>query len=197
MLKRKKGNKVNYIYPQKKNLFEWIAIIISLCAFTVSLIALIKSVEGTKISNRPFVIIEPPKMYSFPDFVENKEVNFSQVFFNVKNIGNTPAYNVHLKTCLEVYDSNFSSNPFFQNNDSEFNTTLVKDVNYQLEVYPYREFSTTEVNDLISEKKYIYVYGMITYSDVFDDTHITKFCYRLVEIGFNGFKLYSSFNSAN
>ncbi len=36
--------------------------IISFSAFVVSLIALIKTVEGTKISNRPFIIVERPNM---------------------------------------------------------------------------------------------------------------------------------------
>ncbi len=193
---RRYQNEKKYII-QKKDAFEWIAIIISFCALTVSLVALIKTIEGTKISNRPFIIVEPPTMYSFPDFVVNKEMNFSQVFFNVKNVGNTPAYNVHLKTSLEIYDSNFSSTPIFKNDNNKFSNTLVKGVDYQLEIYPNRNFSEKEVNDLISKKKYIYVYGILSYADIFDDTHSTKFCYRLVEIGFDGFRLYSNFNSAN
>ncbi len=70
-------------------------------------------------------------------------------------------------------------------------------MNYELEVYPYRKFSALEVNDIIKKKKYIYVYGLFTYSDVFDDKHIIKFCYRLMDINFNGLRLNNNYNSAN
>ncbi|MDP3150820.1 MAG: hypothetical protein Q8N83_17010 [Ignavibacteria bacterium] len=194
---RIKINRFKRVYLNKKITFDWIAILISFAAFIVSLIALFKTIEGTKISNRPFVIVETPKMYSLPDFDGKQEIVFLQIFLNVRNIGNTPAYNVQLKTCINIYEDDFPLKPYFPSNNTEFNNTLIKDADYQLEVRMYRKFTISEVKDLISKKNFVYIYGVFTYSDIFNDSHITEFCYRLLEFDFDGFRPNKNHNSAN
>jgi hypothetical protein len=177
-------------------LFKWGTLSASILALVVSFLAFNNSVDSKKISNRPYVVVEDIRYSGMPSLERGNSVDNFEVEVLVKNVGQTPAYNTVIKSTMNIYGSNFTIAPEF-NKESETGKVLVNGSEYYFRVNNIRPFSIEKINEVNDKKSFIYVYGIISYSDIFHDYHVTKFCFRMDFLGFDGFKFFKTFNSAD
>ena len=123
-----------------------------------------------------------------------------QVVITVENMGRTPAYNLQNATenfCVahELVMISPDNPKFHEDINSCIPTTLYPLQSFQLPSF-YVAFYGGKKDSLLSGKTHIYVFGNITYKDVFGVGHYTHFCSEY-SFALGGFIPYSKYNTAN
>ena len=111
----------------------------------------------------------------------------------IKNVGQTPAFHLIIKSAINIYAKEFSSDPNFIDLPGK-EIILPNGSYYDIKLSNIREFNSQEIDDVREKKKFFYAYGELSYTDIFDDHHITKFCFRLEDWSFGGWKFYNKYN---
>jgi hypothetical protein len=176
--------------------FKWGSLIFSVVAVIISYFAFLNSVESKVISNRPYVIVEEIRYSGMPGLERGNSVDNFEVEVLVRNVGLTPAYKSEFKSAMNIYGPEFTNTPDF-NVELEKGKIFVNNSVYYIPIKNIRPFSVEDINKLNDKTNFIYVYGILTYQDIFDESHTTKFCFRMDFLGFDGFKFYKSFNDAD
>ena len=184
----------------KENLVSYIAIAIAaLTAFyTYGQVSIAE--KSMKISNRPYVIATKPKINQLYFSDDNTDLAFTQSF---SNLGQTPAYETVIYSKVVLADKNFNPGDHSLQNvvrvidhdstqivlGNNQNTSILHE--YEGEIFTFEEMKKTEER----AELFIYIYGTITYTDIFEDSHKTEFCYKL-NFKKRTFETHNNFNKA-
>lgn len=166
---------------RRNQLLKWlIPIIIASLALFISYLAFNHSVESTKLSNRPFIVVMEAFTSMWPAMRKNlqlEELNNLQANIKIMNAGSTPAFNVVMKSAISIYGEAFIDDPEYRDFIWE-ERILVNDQIYEVYAHSFRKFTQDELNDAVDKKKFFYAYGEITYTDIFEEKHVTRFCFQ-------------------
>jgi len=178
------------IVKQRNLLLKWlIPTIIASLALVISFLAYFHSIKSNKISNRPFVAIIEAHSYRWPALTKNKGLDNLGTNVKIMNVGRTPAFRTKIITAINIYGKEFINSPEYRDS-SRAEQVLINDKIYDINVDSFRKFTKEEINDVIDKKKFIYAYGEITYTDIFEDEHLTRFCF-IWDLGWTQLPKYS------
>ena len=203
---RNRSNRSYYSGHQKLNLIikegsgskalKWMAIVASISALFIALLTYFYSIESTKISNRAYLVAEKTSMSHLLSLKTLGESPDFGTVVRIKNAGQTPAFHLKIKAAINIYDKEFSSDPdFIDSTDAEI--ILIPGYIYRHGLKNIREYNSQEIEEIKEGEKFFYAYGELSYTDIFDDRHITKFCFRFEEWSFGGWKFYKKYNEVN
>jgi hypothetical protein len=109
-----------------------------------------------------------------------------------KNFGQTPAYDVIAESWLDILAMPIAKRHRFNKPRNprmvEIKATIAPTDGFAVKVISSATFAVTqEIIDVVkaAEKSKIYLYGTITYKDVFKKKRITDFCWRFDDIAFS------------
>ncbi len=203
---RNRGNRSYYSGHQKLNLIikegsggkalKWMAVIASISALIISALAYVYSIESTKLSNRPYIVAPNLRQHFRFDLKNISESPNFDAIVKIQNVGQTPAFHLIIKSAINIYGKEFSSNPDFLDYPGK-DIILPNGSYYNIELNNNREFNSQEIDDVREKKKFFYDYGELSYTDIFDDHHITKFCFRLEDSSIGEWNFYDKWNEMN
>ncbi len=149
----------------------------------------------SKLGIRPYLMVQKVKLFQF---IIGKKIEFE---IHLSNTGNTPAQNIHSVYLMKiggtgVYESEFKK----LYNESGFGSYVVSSTENGIVINQVCKFERilkeeVSVNILNGNLKF-FIYGFITYTDLFKDSHTTYMCYEFIpsrEI----FVQYEQFNKFN
>jgi hypothetical protein len=168
---------------QRNQLLKWlIPTIIASLALVISFLAYFHSMESNEISNRPFVAVIEANSFTWPTMRKNIPLKNLGAYIAIKNVGRTPAYKTEIKSAISIYGADFTDYPEYKDSAEQKQQVLINDKIYSIDVTSFREFTEKEINDVLDKKKFFYAYGEITYTDIFEEEHLTRFCFIRSEI---------------
>lgn len=166
-------------YNSKKTLGEWIRDangIIAIVTIVIAIIALCSLRESKVTSKRQL------RAYIAP-ILQNTKIEYPSVKVSmiIENFGITPAQNCKVNRVMEILPF-----PLPQTTIFKISTDKIKQTS---RIYPKQStptistvektFLSADLVDTFSKKatSAVYVYGILTYDDIFNDDHSTKFCF--------------------
>lgn len=162
---------------------EWGTLIASGIAVIISIFAFFNSHEQTKLaekslkfSNRPYIIIKINEDYSGGRELDNFEIT-------IKNIGQTPSYKTRIFAEMEItkVDSiTLTDDNYRRAKEIKLIGVLEKDISNNtvfIITDSLERINRTDIGRINSKEIFVFIYGYITYEDIFKDTHRTEFCF--------------------
>lgn len=175
-------------------IIKWGTFIVSGIAIIISILALVNSQKQTEISkqslkfgNRPYVIVRKNE-----SDIENQ---FDSFLIYIKNIGQTPAYNIRIfaeKIISNVDSVNLTNNDYSRMKE-------IKQIPF-LENIPFGEaiiltdslgIDEIDRESIKTKKVFLFIYGSAIYDDIFKDSHRTDFCFFYNSYWYKFYKKYN------
>lgn len=189
-----------YKFVFRENTISFIALIVAGLAALFAYNQTEVAEKSMKISNRPYIIVEGIQAYVMNTWDDQHPHSFEDVRTDViiKNVGQTPSYKTRFKSAVNIYGNEFPDDPEYDNLIMNIpGIIMAKGTDWKFETKNFREFSAEEIIQVINRNLFIYVYGEITYYDIFDDEHLIKFCFRINKIDINDYGFCEKYNDAN
>lgn len=130
--------------------------------------------KAMRMSNRPYIVVSSAKVVSFVDW------NNVNILVITKNFGRTPAMKIQISARINCFANEFTENPPF-----EVRVDTVKSLGFigsempiHINLKNHIKFSNDEILKLNERKLFLFAYGVIKYTDIFDDTLVTKFNFK-------------------
>ncbi len=146
--------------------------------------ALDATIENFRLDQRAWV---GPIHVILPEYVANgkqvyiKEGQPMKIGVFVANSGKTPALKVknNFATRFLKAGDEFDPNDHIKKPSIQASSVLQPGMNFSLKPLPEGNSSKSDVDDLTSGRYILYMFGLITYEDIFGRPHTSKFCLSL------------------
>lgn len=140
------------------------------------------------ISNRAYIVV--PEMTA--NLLAYNSVN---VYFVIKNCGQTPAYDVRDSVCVKIIQSGTEPDTT-KFTHSIGKTTYGSQDEQSDNIQSVEIIGESDLKQIESGSLKIYFWGRITYKDIFGNRHITRFCSEYVADA-GKFRTYKNYDEAN
>jgi hypothetical protein len=157
--------------------------------------SLVDARETREIENRAYVVVKGIELLRAP--IKLGEPN--EGFVTYVNTGSTPARNVSFRSVARFIVPPLPNPPPLENLDPERAGSLIvaaPGVELRGSTSPFKVDEDQFVTDLADGKKTMFIYGVIKYTDIFDEVHETQFCGFYIP-GIRSFRICPTFNDAN
>lgn len=130
--------------------------------------------KSMRISNRPYMIVNGVPPVSFENW------NKITVTIKIKNFGKTPAMRTRILAQINCFPSNFVENFPLQESIDTVKTSvdIGTEMPIHIELKNHKEFTQDEILQLNSKRIFLFAYGIIEYTDIFNDSLRTRFNFK-------------------
>ena len=170
---------------------HYVTSFLSVLALTVSALAFLTTYEQSHVANRAYYAVVEPTLDT--DSLTNRRLFGTYI---ETNLGNTPAYDVTANKQLRILSKD--SLPDIGSLPTRSNPIVVGS---HVQMPPFAIWSDSvltnqDIEALRSGKRRIYLFGKITYTDIFNRSQWTTFCYEYV-FRWKKFFAYPRYNDAS
>lgn len=129
--------------------------------------------EQFRVSNRPYFIL------AHVDTLRFAEGESLATRVHLKNVGNTPAFDVSVTANIESFADSFPDQPIYSKVSKKPSSGIIAQHDTAfVHVSTVTKMNLAIMSELLTGKITLYVHGVIKYKDIFKNIHETTFCGR-------------------